>query len=165
MPVTETTLEGFAHANADATSDISTTRRRDRRRDAPLFSRYTLFGGRRREARRGEESHGYIADHHGTVMFVAVVMIALLNVLDAFYTMLFLSHGGTEMNPFVDWVLVPGGVWPFIIIKSVGIGVCVAFLTLTKNFTASRIGLAIVLIGYSVLLGWHLTLLGRIPGA
>ena len=135
----------------------------DRRRKRSGISRYSFFGGRRCAARRKEEAYGYIADQHGVVLFLTVAAIAVLNILDAFYTMLFLSHGATELNPFVDGLLQLGGVWPFVIVKSVGIGVCVGFLTLTKNFWASRIGLALVLIGYSGLLAWHLHLLQQLP--
>ncbi len=148
-----------------ATLDIQSPERRgtDRRRQQRLLNRHTLFGGRRRGPRRVEERIGYIADQHGLGIFLVVVAVALLNILDAFYTMFFLSHGAVEMNPFVDWVLVEGGVWPFIIVKSIGIGVCVSFLTLTKNFPAARIGLLIVLVGYLALFGWHLHLLGMVP--
>jgi hypothetical protein len=145
-------VESFTHA-----------RRRERRQPQPLLSRYTIFGGRRRVARRDEDRTGYIADFHGTTMFLAVIAIAALNILDAFYTVLFLSHGGTELNPFVDLVLHHAGVWAFVLIKSVGIGLCVGFLTLTKNYRASRIGLGIVLVGYVLLLCWHLHLFDYLP--
>ena len=45
-----------------------------------------------------------------------------------------------EVNPLVAASL-DSGMWLFLTVKSVGIGVCVAFLTLTKNFRASRLGL------------------------
>lgn len=128
-----------------------------------MLNRYTFFGGRRRAARREDERWGYIADQHGLVLFLAVVALAVLNIADAFYTMLFLSYGGTELNPFVDWVLRTTGFWGFLVVKTIGIGLCVGFLTLTKNFRASRIGLVIVLVGYFALLGWHLHLLTRLP--
>ena len=134
----------------------------DRRGPQGVLSRHSVFGGRRRIARRIGEKVGYIADQHGLILFVAVAAIIVLNILDAFYTMLFLSHGGVEMNPFVDWVLRTGGVWMFLLVKSVGIGLCVGFLTVTKNFTASRVGLGIVLVGYLALLSWHWHLLGYI---
>jgi len=35
----------------------------------------------------------------------------------------------------------------------------VVFLAITKNFLAARIGLVTVLVGYTILLGWHLYLL------
>ncbi len=136
----------------------------DRRKSGgSVLNRYTLFGGRRRGARRADERVGYIADTHGWGLFLVVTVVATLNILDAFFTMIFLSHGGQEINPFVDMVLRWGGVWLFILVKSVGIGVCIIFLTLTKNFLVSRVGLALVLIGYSALLGWHFHLLGTLP--
>ena len=149
---------------ANASETVLANRvREDRRGPQAVVSRYSIFGGRRRGARRGGENVGYIADQHGVTLFVAVAAVVVLNILDAFYTMLFLSHGGVEMNPFVDWVLRTGGVWLFLIVKSLGIGLCVGFLTLTKNFVASRIGLGVVLVGYSALLCWHWYLLAFIP--
>jgi hypothetical protein len=40
--------------------------------------------------------------------------------------------------------------------------VCTAFLTITAKFRTARIGLRIVLVGYSLLLGWHLLLLATL---
>jgi hypothetical protein len=132
-----------------------------RRRPTAMFSRYTLFGGRRKACRRTHERQGAFVDQHGPVLFAVITSIVALNFLDAFFTALFLSHGGQEMNPVIDWLL-GFGLWPFLIGKSLGIGVCVAFLTLTKNFAVSRGGLTIVLVGYLGLLFWHLHLLDHI---
>ena len=62
---------------------------------------------------------------------------------------------------FVDRILACGPE-AFILFKTLGIGICVAFLTVTKNFKAARIGLAVVLGGYSLLLAWHLLLLATL---
>ena len=86
---------------------------------------------------------------------------AALNFLDAWFTVLFLSHGGTELNPFVDELLMLG-TWPFILVKSLGIGICCVVLTLTRKFWMSRLGLGFVFTGYTLLLGWHLFLLTRL---
>jgi hypothetical protein len=94
-------------------------------------------------------------------LLLAVLGVVLLNLADAFFTLLFLAHGGQEMNPIVDQVLAYGP-HVFILFKTLGIGVCAGFLTLTKNFRAARIGLWIVLIGYSLLLCWHLLLLATL---
>lgn len=127
-----------------------------------MFSRYTLWGGRRRSSgRRSGEAPACFVDEHGALLFLVVVTIIALNFLDAWFTIYFLSHGGTELNPLVNWLL-QGGTWPFILAKSLGIGACVGVLTLTKNFKVARLGLGVVLIGYSLLLCWHLTLLFRL---
>ena len=87
--------------------------------------------------------------------------IVLLNLLDAWFTLLFLANGGIELNPLVDHVLAQGP-QTFLMFKTLGIGVCCAFLTVTANFRAARIGLGIVLTGYSLLLCWHLLLLAAL---
>lgn len=127
-----------------------------------MFSRYTIWGGRRRSTGRrdGDQFPGFV-DEHGALLFLVVLAIVALNFLDAWFTIYFLSFGGTELNPMVDWLL-GTGTWPFILAKSLGIGICVAVLTLTKNFRVARIGLGIVLGGYSLLLVWHLILLYRL---
>ena len=131
-----------------------------RRRPTPMWSRYVLFGGRRRTIRRGEEREGAFVDVHGPRVLLVALAIVALNLLDAWFTLLFLSHGGQELNPMVQLVLDLGGhPWPFLLLKTVGIGCACAFLVITKHFRPARWGMAAVLIGYAVLLCWHLYLL------
>ena len=133
-----------------------------RRRPTPMLSRYAFLGGRRSGGRRHDELGEGFADLHGAGLFLVVTSICALNMLDALFTILFLSHGGTELNPIVDQLL-QFGLWPFVLTKCLGIGVCVVFLTMTRTFTIARLGLGMVLVGYAGLLGWHLYLLGTIP--
>jgi len=131
----------------------------DRRlQPTPMLCRFTLLGGRRIGGRRVGETSARFVDQHGTLLFLAASAIVMLNLLDAWFTLLFLSYGGHELNPVVG-VMLGYGSWPFVLFKTLGIGVCVAFLALTKNFFAARLGIALVLAGYLVLLGWHLYLL------
>jgi hypothetical protein len=131
-----------------------------RRRPTPILGRHAFFGGRRRAVRRVQEREGAIVDVHGPGILLLVLAIVALNLLDAWYTLLFLSHGGTELNPFVQFVLgLDSHPWPFVIAKTIGIGCACTFLVLTKNFRPARFGLWFVFTGYSVLLGWHLYLL------
>lgn len=128
-----------------------------------MFSRHALFGGRRRTVRRLEERAGAFVDVHGARLLVLVLAILALNLLDAWFTLLFLSYGGRELNPMVQAVLDLGGhPWPFVALKTFGIGVACAFLILTKHFRSARIGLWCVFAGYSALLGWHLYLYGML---
>ncbi len=131
-----------------------------RQRPTPMWSRYVWKGGRRRTVRRAEEREGAFVDVHGPRLLLLVTAILGLNLLDAWFTLLFLSHGGKEMNPVVQAVLDLGGQpWPFLILKTFGIGAACAFLTLTKNFRPARWGLWFVFVGYTVLLAWHFYLL------
>ena len=121
---------------------------------------HAFFGGRRRTVRRESEREGAFVDVHGPRLLLLVTAIVGLNLLDAWFTLLFLSHGGKELNPLVQSVLdLDSHPWPFLIFKTVGIGCACAFLTLTKNFRPARIGLWVVFGGYTLLLGWHLYLL------
>lgn len=129
-----------------------------RRRRTPMLSRYSLFGGRRTGARRAGEQEGIFVDRHGPGLLAVVLLIVVLNVLDAWFTLLFLSHGGREMNPVVQAILDWGNT-AFLAFKTVGIGACVGILALTKNFRAARVGLWVVASGYTLLLGWHLWLI------
>ena len=125
-----------------------------------MWSRHAIFGGRRRTVRRADERDGAFVDVHGPRIFLLVVAIVSLNFLDAWFTLLFLSHGGEELNPMVQTVLDMGGhPWPFVLLKTVGIGFACAFLTMTKHFRCARFGLWFVFVGYSVLLAWHFHLL------
>lgn len=145
-----------------AVDDGPAGRRRcaDRRsRPTPMWSRRAFFGGRRRTVRRVEEREGAFVDVHGHRLFLLVSAIVALNLLDAWFTLLFLSHGGRELNPFVQIVLdLEGHPWPFLWLKTFGIGVACTFLVLTKNFRPARLGLWFVFWGYLLLLGWHIYL-------
>lgn len=148
-------------------SDSPAGRRRsvDRRaRPTPMWSRHAIFGGRRRTVRRIGEREGSFVDVHGHRLFLLVSAIVALNLLDAWFTLLFLSYGGRELNPFVQVVLDLGGhPLPFLWFKTFGIGLACTFLALTKNFRPARLGLWFVFVGYSLLLGWHLYLCTWLP--
>lgn len=128
-----------------------------------MFSKYVLWGGRRRTVRRATERDGAFVDVHGPgVLFLALAIVAL-NMLDAWFTLLFLSHGGIELNPVVQAVLdLESHPWPFVLLKTLGIGAACAFLTIAKNFWPARLGLWFVFVGYAALLGWHLFLLHQL---
>lgn len=135
-------------------------RRVDRRRPQGIWNRHTWFGGRRRGGRRREDA--LFVDQHGAGLFFVACGIVTLNVLDAFFTVLFLSHGGREMNPLVDQLL-RHGLWPFLAVKSVGIGLCILLLCLVKNFPMARLGLGFLFVAYAALLAWHVYLLEHVP--
>jgi len=55
--------------------------------------------------------------------------------------------------------------WPFVLLKTVGIGIACMFLIMAKNFRPARYGLWFVFGGYSLLLCWHLYLYGQLEAA
>ena len=156
----QTTTQTAIGSIAAATSEEQRRQSDRRHRPTPMLSRYALWGGRRRQARREGEREGAFVDVHGPRLLAMVLAILALNLLDAWFTLVFLSHGGKELNPMVQTVLDLGDhPWPFLVMKTLGIGVLCAYLTLAKNFRSARIGLWVVFVGYTALLGWHLYLL------
>ncbi|MFY9342719.1 MAG: DUF5658 family protein [Planctomycetota bacterium] len=164
------TTDGARVAVLDARSPGATAERRqgpDRRaRPTPMWSRYVLFGGRRRTIRRDHEHEGAFVDVHGPGTLMVVMAVLALNLADAWFTLLFLSHGGREVNPIVQQVLdLDSHPWPFLLLKTLGIGVACTFLTVTRHFRPARVGLWLVLVGYTLLLCWHLWLLQMLERA
>ena len=65
----------------------------------PIFSRFALVGGRRASARRGDDDREIFVDRYGTRLFLAIMAVIMLNLLDAWFTLLFLAHGGRDTGP------------------------------------------------------------------
>jgi hypothetical protein len=130
----------------------------DRRRSpTPRFSRYALWGGRRRGSRRAQESEGSFVDVHGSRLFLLVLWISLMNVGDSFFTLVHLQAGGVELNP-VARALLTTGRWNFVFVKSILIALALVVLAVHKNFHLARVGLWTAAGTYTCLVAYHLLL-------
>jgi len=76
-----------------------------RSRPTPRFSRYALWGGRRRGPRRAEEVEGTYVDVYGVGWWLLILWVAVMNCLDTYFTLLHLQAGGAEINPVADELL------------------------------------------------------------
>ena len=76
-----------------------------RKKVTPILSRYTL-SGRRCSFRRAEDQRrgGYV-DCYSQRLFFFLLLIAGLNILDAFFTIIIMESGGLEVNPLVRWAI------------------------------------------------------------
>jgi hypothetical protein len=76
--------------------------------DRRALSARTFFQGgltpRRRHGRRHGEHHSLVDWHEPHLLFLSL-MILLLSVTDAFLTLTLMTHGATEANPVLDYVL------------------------------------------------------------
>lgn len=131
-----------------------------RRRPTPRFSRFTFLGGRRRGPRREEEREGTFVDLYGLWWWLLILWVAAMNCLDTYFTLLHLQAGGAEINPVADELLRTGRLG-FVLSKTVLIGVALVVLTVHKNFTLARLGVFGAAGIYTLLVGYHLTLLDR----
>jgi hypothetical protein len=80
------------------------------RRQTPTkpLSRY-MFCGRRQSIRRRDDRkrHVYV-DRYDTKLLVYMLLIILLSVLDACFTIYHLSRGAKEINPLMDTLIKQG---------------------------------------------------------
>ncbi|MCR9093931.1 MAG: DUF5658 family protein [bacterium] len=139
-------------------------RRAGDRRDEPT----RLFGGwltprRRAGGRRDSDRAGYV-DRYTRRDVVLLLSVFLLNVFDAWMTMQWLSRGGREANPVMDFFL---DISPtaFLVQKCLVVGFWLLILVAHKNFRFARIGLYASLVVYALLMLMHfgIVLLGIEP--
>lgn len=130
-----------------------------RKRPTPRFSRFTWFGGMRRSGgRRPGESEGAFVDQYSGRLVFAMALVAVLNSLDSFFTLLHLQAGGIELNPVAESMLRTGRL-SFVLLKALLIIVPLAVLTMHKNFKLARVGIWSAAGAYGVLVLYHLSLL------
>lgn len=159
MRVTEPGTESAREPIPLAAGADGTSRGGDRRRRAtPRFSRYTLFGGRRRRGRREGETENTFVDQYSPRMWALLCWVALMNAGDSFFTLLHLQGGGIELNPVADMMLGTGRTG-FVTLKSFLITLPLVVLCLHKNFSLARVGLWVAAGTYSMLLAYHVSLL------
>jgi hypothetical protein len=121
-----------------------------RRPRARWFSRWTWFGGRRRNGGKNQ----YV-DSYGLLEAVVMVGVLLLNLIDIGATLFFVQEDiGTEVNPVAIW-LMSQGAQAFIWAKSLGVGSVLLVLVVAKNFFWARFALWITIVLHSALAVCH----------
>lgn len=139
----------------DNASDGNGEERRDTdRRLQPTRPWIAMRGPLRRvRGRRGSDQAGYV-DRYSWRDIALILSIFVMNVGDAFFTMLWLDRGGKEANPVMDFFL-DIGPGAFLIQKCVVVGIWLVVLLIHKNFRFARIGLYVSLVAYAVLMLIH----------
>lgn len=130
-----------------------------------MLTRY-LFRGRRRGGRRDGESERIYVDRPGALVIVSFLVLTVLSIADACFTLYELSLGATEANPVMQAALELGN-GPFVVIKTIVTLVGAGFLALHKNWPLGRRCLAVGVIGYAALTVYHVygVFLGGLPAA
>jgi hypothetical protein len=138
----------------------------DRRaRPTPFLSRFSFLGGGRLAGRRKGERDNVYVDRYDVRDVRAVVVILVLNILDAWLTLIYIGYGGSEANPVARRLLDWGTGW-FLGAKSLLVTGCLLFLAVHKTFRCVRPALRLLTWFYGALLVYHLVLQARIvlPG-
>lgn len=162
FPSSQPPAEMPAQSPGPEAGDPAAGRQRfDRRRQAtPRFSRFSLFGGRRRGPRRSSERTGSFVDLYSKRLWALLLWVAAMNLADSYFTLVHLQAGGVELNPVADALLRTGRIG-FVLSKSVLIGLALVVLCVHKNFLMARIGLLASAGIYTALVLYHLSLFKR----
>ncbi|HYC78234.1 MAG TPA: DUF5658 family protein [Planctomycetota bacterium] len=129
----------------------------DRRgRPTPMFSIFLWRGRRAKGRRRGEDRNIYVDRYARPDLWLAASVL-LLNILDAWLTVVYLGYGGAEANPVARYLLERGVGW-FLAAKCFAVSVCLLFLVQHKNFAHVKPALRMLLAFYGALLLYHVYL-------
>jgi hypothetical protein len=128
-----------------------------RRRQTPMLSKYTFFGGRRVAGRREGERENVYVDVYSPRLVALLLLFFALTVIDSVSTLVYLGKGGQELNPIAQWMIDQGGMF-FVLAKGILSGLCLLFVMLHKNFRPARLALGIGFSFYFALGAYHLVL-------
>jgi hypothetical protein len=121
------------------------------------MSLYSVMGRRWQPGRRDGDHPGYVDLYH-PVLFFILIMIIVLSLADAYLTLDALSGGCREVNPIMNAALGLGVPW-FVLIKISVTGLGIALLCMHKAYPRVRWIILVVLVGYVVLIGYHVHLM------
>jgi len=142
-------------------------RNRSTRRRATLRSFfYSMYKSRRRGERRGDHSNdNTYVDIHGPYVSMAVIAVMLLCVMDAFFTLMLIERGSSELNPFLAWMLELDTTW-FYASKYLITAVCVLWVVMHKHFDFFGFKARHILVGtiacYVMLVTYQVSMLAEI---
>jgi hypothetical protein len=135
----------------------------DRRSRLAYAIVYGAWHPRRRAARRAHDDHRPIVDLHSKSLFVSAVVVLLLCVVDAFFTLHLLQSGAIEANPLMA-PLVQGSASVFAIVKLALTGTSLVALVAVSRVRIFRILRAGTIVhaavaAYAGLIGYEIYLL------
>jgi len=140
--------------DGDSSERIGGERRDVDRRLQPTRPWIGMMGPLRRARGRRRADHSGYVDRYSRRDVALILTIFVMNVGDAFFTMLWLDRGGKEANPVMDFFL-DIGPGAFLIQKCIVVGIWLVALLVHKNFRFARIGLYISFAAYAVLMIIH----------
>ncbi|NOY53174.1 MAG: hypothetical protein GXP58_06075 [Deltaproteobacteria bacterium] len=109
--------------------------------------------------RRSSDRHyNYYVDLYSARLFLILLLIVIMSLLDAGYTYRYISMGGKELNPVMDYFL-SRGVFSFFSYKFVMTAIGVFVLCLHKNFLFARNMISVILVSYILLMFYHVSIL------
>lgn len=135
-------------------NDRRTTEDRRQKPTKPL-GRY-MFSGRRHSIRRmaDRKTHFYV-DLYDLRLLIPLLLIIVLSVFDAWFTIFYVERGAREINPFMNILIGYGNIY-FFIVKYVATALGLIVLCIYKNLFISRIGILFILLLYFLVFTHHI---------
>jgi hypothetical protein len=158
----------MSNPDARSTDERAIERRRNDRRRLSFRSLYgALFILRRRHSRRKDDLLNKYVDWYEPWLLIAGVLIILLSCMDAFLTLILLSHGAVEMNTLMDW-LIKKDIRTFATAKIALTTLAVLVMVIHFNFNLYKILpvrylLYTLMSLYALLIAHEIILLGELP--
>lgn len=156
------------HVDLDADQTRNQRAAGDRRRALSWQTfRYACCGGRRRGARRDNDSSANTYEDYFEPRLIILSLFTLtFSCLDVVFTSILLDNGSHELNPFLVPLIEMGPAW-FVSVKLSITAACVSFLVLHKNFLLlNRISCAQLLVlcfmTYLLLMCYQLFMIGNL---
>jgi len=124
---------------------------------------YGVIKPRRQEERRDSfVTRPQYADVHGAITLLVVLCIMLMCIADSYFTLMLISHGSRELNPFLAWAL-EKDVMLFYGVKYAMTAFCVYVVMMHKYFLVFGVRGFKVLFGvlfvYAILISYQLSML------
>ncbi len=130
------------------------------RRERPTkpFSRYILSGHRQSVRRWTDRKTHLYVDRYGHRLLVALLLIVLFSVLDAYFTIFHVEKGAREINPFMSFLIDSGDIY-FFAIKYILTALSIFLLCIYKNLLMVRVLIPFIVFIYVAVLAHHVSLI------
>lgn len=118
-----------------------------------------MLFGRRRTVRRNEDrkTHLYV-DLYGHYLLLSLLIIILLCIFDAYFTIFHLEKGAREINPLMNFLIGYGNIH-FFVIKYILTALGLSILCIYKNLFITRIIMTGIFILYLTVFANHVFLI------
>jgi hypothetical protein len=134
-----------------------------RKHSAPLVSRYTFTGGRRRTVRRKADRKRYIIkDSYSSELFIAIFIILTLTLADSYFTLKIIHESlGIEANPIMAFYLGYGNT-TFILVKFFMTAKSLILLFIFRDFSSIKHYLATIILIYFAIILYQLNMIYKL---
>jgi hypothetical protein len=146
--------EDFATEGSER--DRRTLRDRRRRPTRPI-GRYIFFGRRQTIRRQTDRKTHLYVDRYGHRLLMALLLILLLSILDAYLTIFHVNRGAQEINPLMNCLIGFGYIY-FFVVKYLASALAVFILCIHKYWVPVRVGILCILVLYLLVFAHHVFL-------